>query len=288
MASIVAHGIDYSAGRPTIAEMKANGLTFVVRYVSDGNHPKEISHNEASFWRASGINVVIVNESTAGRALEGFAAGHVDALTARADVVNAGGPTNGGVIYFAVDVDTTNDQQRAAACDYLRGAASVLGWAQVGVYGEYELMVYVSEHTPCQWYWQTYAWSHGLVFSGVALYQYLNGVKLGNTDVDLDYAYSENYGQWFHASSGGLMATDVQTILAAIQTLSDKVDAVQRGLSLALYGDSRDDAKDAGTHPENLQAIAQAVAEVNKAVGKLPTSTTGTGTLHVSGDLTVT
>jgi hypothetical protein len=246
---VIAEGVDYSAGRPSVAAMRQAGKTFVVRYVAAGAHAKEITVDEAAFWRAAGIDVCIVYESTAARALEGTVAGAADARAARSDVIAAGGPSDGGVIYFAVDVDTTSTAQRAAAVDYLIGAAGVLGWDQVGVYGEYELIDFVATHCDCRWYWQTYAWSHGQLHARAQLYQYRNGQTLGGVEVDLDRAYAANFGQWHYQPTP---EDDMPSIDEIRQVVREEVG---RSVALALYGDDRDDTKDAGTHPENLQAI---------------------------------
>lgn len=243
-------GVDYSAGRPSVAAMRAAGKSFVVRYVAAGRHAKEITADEAAFWRAAGIDICIVYESTAGRALDGHAAGAVDAASARADVVAAGGPADGGVVYFAVDLDVTTSAQLAAVEDYLTGAASVLGWDQVGVYGEYDVLDHVLRHTPCRRLWQTYAWSAGRLHPAAQLYQYRNGQQLGGAEVDYDRALADDFGQWFHQPP---TPEDDMPSLDEIRTVVR--EEVGKSVGLVLYGDSRDDTKDAGTHPENLQAI---------------------------------
>lgn len=229
-------GVDYSS-QPDLAALVAAGKRFAVRYVAPGGgHSKEITAAEAARLRAAGIAVVIVHESWAARALDGRVAGGADATAARADVIAAGGPADGGVIYFAVDVDTTTDLQRAAVAGYLTGAAEVLGWDQVGVYGEYDVIDYVAAHTPCQWFWQTYAWSGGRRHPRAQLWQYHNGVQLGGSEVDLDRAFTDQYGQWpgtgqTNPGGGGVLVAltddEQREILAAARQVTGGAGAGQ-------------------------------------------------------------
>lgn len=271
--TIYAEGVDYSGGWPPVAAMRAAGKTFVVRYVAAGVRGKEITRDEVGYWRAAGISIVIVYESTAGRALEGRAAGVQDAQVARDDVRNVGGPSDGGVVYFAVDVDTTSDSQRAAAVDYLTGAASVLGWGHVGVYGEYDLIGYVAAHCDCRWFWQTYAWSGGRLHPAAQLYQYRNAQTLGGVEVDLDRAYAPNFGQW---PEGDTDMTPEEFAAAAVAGTLDPAFTRQAQI-LASYGIAR--AVDVRTAVAPLlndeavisAAVADKASAVLGAIAALPT-----------------
>lgn len=287
-------GIDFSGPRPTAATLKAAGKSFVVRYVSFGEHAKEITASEARYWQDNGIDIVIVHESTAARALTGFSGGVMDADVARDNVIAAGGPSDGGVVYFAVDFDV-QPMQVPSVLNYLSGAVSVLGHDKVGVYGGVRIISETFKANTCEWLWQTYAWSQGVRHPGGHLYQYLNGQKLGNLDVDFDRAYTIDFGQWNF--QGDDMAASADQIMQGITDL-------QKGLNLALYGDNRDDGKDANTHPENLQYIVALLRDVTNRVNNIQVSFASamerlgaiessigkpaSGTLHVTGDLNVT
>jgi hypothetical protein len=192
-------GCDYSGARPTAEALRAAGRDFVVRYArKTGGLDKQITAAEAAYWRAEGIDVAIVDEVYAGRMAEGYAAGQTDARAARAAVAAVGGPADGGVIHFAADYDTTSDAQREAVANYLQGAASVLGWDRVGVYGEWQVIDWVHGHDrlPVVYLWQTYAWSGGVLHPAATLYQYKNGQMLGGVSVDYCRAYAFDFGQW--------------------------------------------------------------------------------------------
>ena len=213
----IRYGVDFAGARPAAQAMRTAGRDFVVRYVSTPGNGKNITRSEARYWQQNGIDIAIVFETTAGRALAGSAAGRADAAAGRSQVVASGGPADGGVIYFAVDVDTTTTGQRAAVASYLNGAAGVIGWDQVGVYGEYELVDYVSAHTPCRFFWQTYAWSGGRgPHSRAQLYQYSNGQHIGGVEVDFDQALAANFGQWGRKNDTVSLTADEHNWLRAV------------------------------------------------------------------------
>lgn len=194
-------GVDFAWGRLRPSELKLHGKSFVIRYVSTSGNPKNISKSEAQGLLNAGIDVGIVFETTTGRALQGFAAGVHDAGRARDQVVAAGGPKDGGVIYFAVDIDTISAGERGRIAAYLDGCAHVLGKNKVGVYGEYDV-IEAMVPTHCKYGWQTYAWSRGHVSGKACLYQYNIFAHVGALPVDLDRALRDDFGQWFYEAAG--------------------------------------------------------------------------------------
>lgn len=193
--SIFAEGVDFSGQRPDAMTLRAAGISFVIRYVSAGVHAKEITPTEAAYWKANWFGICIIYESTAARALDGRAAGRADAAVALNETAACGGPPD-SVIYFAVDFDARTGEDFARLGDYFAGIRSILPPSRIGVYGSYHVVQWAMATMWCDWYWQTYAWSDGLVAAGIHLYQYKNNVRIGSTAVDLDRAYKPNYGQW--------------------------------------------------------------------------------------------
>lgn len=188
-------GIDFAWGSVTPAQLKAAGKHFVCRYVSTVGNTKNIRPSEVQAYKANGIGIVIVFETTASRALGGFIDGRSDALSALRQVVAAGGPHD-AVIYFAVDFDATQAQQ-VAINRYLQGAASVLGKMQTGVYGGYWVVKRALDAKVCTYAWQTYAWSGGQWDPRAHIQQYSNGHQIGGANCDLDRATKADYGQWW-------------------------------------------------------------------------------------------
>lgn len=185
-------GVDYSWARPGGAALAAAGKKFAVRYLyADGQGGKGLDPDEIADLKAHGIELVLVFEGTAQRALDGFAAGVSDAQLVVSQLAALGLPADVPV-YMAVDFDIT-DAQKPVAAQYLQGAKTIRGDA-VGDYGGYWCVKYMVDNKVCSWHWQTYAWSGGQVHPAAQLEQYLNSQNI-NGAVDLCRAFVDNYGQ---------------------------------------------------------------------------------------------
>lgn len=97
-------GIDYASARPNLDEVKRQGFSFVVRYLSTIVGTKTISKVEADDIRSHRLGLALVYEQYTERPKEGRIAGHADAIVAFAEAGAAGFPEN-RPIYFAVDFD---------------------------------------------------------------------------------------------------------------------------------------------------------------------------------------
>ncbi len=189
----MAFGIDYAWGRPGIPAMKKTGVKFVVRYLSYDRTGKNLSAEEVKALRAAGIDIVVVWESGAARALDGFNAGVSDAREARRLLRKFG--VIDVPIYFAVDFDASASHQ-ARINAYLRGAASVHGRDRTGVYGGYWVVKRVLDAGIVKYAWQTYAWSGGKWDARAHIQQFWNGRRLNGHDVDFDRSTKADFGQW--------------------------------------------------------------------------------------------
>ncbi|MEY9877879.1 hypothetical protein ABH931_007403 [Streptacidiphilus sp. MAP12-33] len=182
-----ATGIDIAWDRPSIAEIKATGATWVARYFSPDT-TKNLTAAEVTDYRAAGLGLVTVWEGAAARALDGRAAGIGDARAAWAQRAAVGLPDT-TVVHFAVDTDT--DWPSVAA--YFEGAQSVLSAARTGVYGG--LRVIEGAHAAgLRYLWQTVAWSGG-VWSPYATIRQPGGTTL-NGGADYDTAEAADFGQY--------------------------------------------------------------------------------------------
>jgi hypothetical protein len=171
--------IDLAWGRPSIASMRAAGVTGVVRYASHDQTGKNLSAAEAQKLLSAGINVGLIWESTAGRVQSGQSGGILDAEAAKTMGHSWGMPTTRPV-YFACDYNAGPDDCTA----YLRGVASVLGYARTGLYGGYVPIRAAFDKKLISFGWQTYAWSGGRWDTRAQLQQYSNGHLVGGVDVD--------------------------------------------------------------------------------------------------------
>ena len=187
-------GVDYSYGPLPAATAKANGLSFVCRYVSTPGNGKNLTTAEVADFSTNGVGIVVVFETAANNPLSGNAQGVTDAQGADAQVTVLG--LAGCPVYFAVDFQATT-AQLATIGAYLQGAASVIGLPRVGVYGDYSVVNYALNNTLATYAWQTYAWSAGQLDARSHIYQYQNGGTVAGVSVDFDRTISSdsNYGQ---------------------------------------------------------------------------------------------
>lgn len=180
-------GIDIAWDRPTVQQILATGANWVARYLSP-DASKNLTAAEVHDYPASGLSVVTVFESSAGRATQGRAAGVADAQLAEQQRRTVGLPDS-HIHHFAVDLDTT----WAAVKPYFDGAASVIGLARTGCYGG--LHVIEGAHAyGIDYLWQTVAWSGGL-WSPFATISQPGGTLMAGA-ADIDYAEVPDFGQF--------------------------------------------------------------------------------------------
>lgn len=194
---LLSKGIDYAfSPHPSVAALKANGVTFACRYISsfapNDHNGKNLLAAEKAALLGGGIAVVVVVEEGANRMLGGHSAGVADAQHASAVVTSLGMP--GIPVYFACDFDATADDQ-ARINAYLDGAATVLGKSRVGVYGGYYVVKRAFDGKHCAYGWQTRAWSGGQWDSRAQLRQG-ETTSLGGASVDWDESRAADFGQW--------------------------------------------------------------------------------------------
>jgi hypothetical protein len=187
-------GLDYVTG-PPIAAMKADGVSFVCRYLSEVNaltQVKLLSANEAKTLGANGITIVSNYEWYGNRAAEGFASGVADAQIAASQHTACGGPPD-RPIYFSVDFDTS---VTPTIIDYFKGISSVIGLHRTGAYGSYQVIKGLLDANTITWGWQTYAWSGGAWEPRAHIQQYSNGVSFAGQSVDYNRSIKDDFGQW--------------------------------------------------------------------------------------------
>jgi hypothetical protein len=181
--------IDFSFSRFSGASIKAAGFSGALRYLSS-TPSKCLTAEEATDFIANGLSFGLVWEDTANAALLGFNQGVSDAKKALSQANTLGYP--GCVIYFAVDFDSTPEQQTQID-DYLRGVASIIGLSKTGVYGSFYVCQRCQTSGTAAWFWQTLAWSGGQIASNIHIYQ--NGQSAMGGGADVDEARQENWGQ---------------------------------------------------------------------------------------------
>ena len=189
----MSEGIDYAWDRPDLAAAAADGKSFICRYLSHDSS-KDLDISELALALSLGMSVVVVWETTAGRALEGRGAGMSDAASARERAAHIGFPLS-RPIYFAVDFDAS-ESDYPFIDEYIRGAAEVMGGPEnTGAYGGYWTIRHLFDAGLIGFGWQTYAWSRGNVHPNIHIYQHENGVSAYGGTVDFNTSYKEDFGQ---------------------------------------------------------------------------------------------
>lgn len=182
-------GVDYPWQHPSPAALKAAGVGFAMRYLSN-DETKNLSRPEADALAAAGIWSGVVWETTAGRALEGYTAGAKDATEALKQATACGMPA-GRPVYFAVDTDTTWGK----VSPYFQGVRSVLPQQQVGVYGGIRIIQAAAASGLTAWYWQAEAWSGGQWDSHAHIRQ-AGTITVGGVECDHNTSMTDDFGQW--------------------------------------------------------------------------------------------
>lgn len=192
----VGFGVDYAfLPHPSMGTLKGAGTKFVARYLSNvdpraKDTTKTLGVSEASELRRNGFPIVLVFETSAGRATDGKAAGAKDARTAIKHAGILGAPAD-TALYFAVDFDADPRE----VVDYFEGVRAVAG-DRAGAYGGIRVIDELFRRKLIDYGWQTLAWSGGEWSSRAQLRQYAIEKVLGGCDVDFNKAVSPRYGAW--------------------------------------------------------------------------------------------
>ncbi|MFH5206795.1 DUF1906 domain-containing protein [Antrihabitans spumae] len=266
-------GLDYSAARPGGAAIRAAGYDFVVRYLSDGGPSlpgKLLTPNEAADLRANGVSIVSNWETTANRMLDGYGAGVYDSNLARAQVLRCGGRAD-RPIYFSVDFDATPGEQ-VPIDNYLRGAASVLGPENIGIYGGYWPVSRALDNGTARWSWQTGAWSGSNVETRRNMHQRIGTVYVGGVACDVNEAFTADFGQWdYLGDQQGNPNPPKETDVTPEQ------DAILRDIQIQLRGPGLKGWPQLGPNPDGgfltlvdgLAAALDRIDELEKEIEKL-------------------
>ena len=200
--------IDYSTIRPTMAELKAAGVTAAGRYIGWDGEPghsnihKNLTKTEAAQLLHAGIDIFLAFEYAADAALKGAAQGRADATLAARQLHELGAPA-GMTVYFALDFDLKDyapgsSDPRAKlghVADYFAAINATKPAYKVGVYGGYWAVSRVLDAKLAVMAWQTVAWSGGHLDNRAAIRQAASQV-LGGADVDTHVAAHPDFGQW--------------------------------------------------------------------------------------------
>lgn len=194
--------LDCSYSYPGAARAADYGAVGMIRYLSHESG-KNWSAGQVADCQAHGLGLGAVWETTASRAAQGSAAGHVDAEEANAQADALGWPAD-RPLYYAVDFDARADQVRG----YFEGAAR-RGGRPVGVYGSYSVIEGVVGGGTSGWGWQCAAWSGSIWQVGEGSGGQIDGRRLSAHAVlfqrvayvlggscDENFVLAADWGQW--------------------------------------------------------------------------------------------
>lgn len=182
-------GIDFAWQKPTPQQVKNAGAHWIAGYIS--NDPtKDLNVSQVHEYSGAGLPVVLVDETTATRALAGMHAGIYDAqrVTQRLSDLSM----KDAVVYFAVDTDATWAQVE----QYFQGIFNQ--WQskrKIGVYGGIHV-IEGAYNWGLKYLWQTVAWSGGIWSPHTTIRQ--EGGELFGGTADWDDATAQDWGQWPH------------------------------------------------------------------------------------------
>lgn len=151
----VVQGADYSYDRPDLKCLKAQGVTFVMRYASR-TASKNLTASELASIRSNGLKFGLFFQEGKTQMLRGASGGTQDAKDADAFGKSLG--LAGMPFVFACDFDPTAAQWPAIDA-YMNAVKGYLGLARTGGYGGYEFVKRQFDAGRMKFACQTYAWS---------------------------------------------------------------------------------------------------------------------------------
>lgn len=194
--------IDYSAGIPSPAAIRAAGHKGVIRYCSDARASwmaKPMRANEAKSMQAAGLTVVSCYQYGKDETSDwhgGFDAGVKHARRGLELHQAAGGPA-GQAIYMSIDSNPTRAQFDTQVLPFLKGCESVLGHRATGVYANAPTMDWAIAAGLGSYFWQHNWGSEGRVHPAANIHQTrIDKDKVDGIGVDLNSILKADYGQW--------------------------------------------------------------------------------------------
>ena len=199
-----------------LAALKAAGVAGIIRYLNPlGQTPKVITLGEAKAFVAAGMPLALVSEGWGDFQHRDIssAAGTRDGQHARSALRELG--SNGNpCVYFAVDVDATQQQITTLVLPYFAAIRAIFGENRLGVYGSGAVCSAVLEADPAAlpWLAQSTGWAKSKEFklAGKAVLVQQAATKIAGLSCDPNVALQADWGQFVpFASSPVVVAPEV-------------------------------------------------------------------------------
>src|SRR5262245_10250907 len=191
-------GVDFANQRPSGQALAAAGIKYVIRYLSPNtvaNPAKKLTPEEITDYRAAGLDIGLVWETSTDRATTGRANGQTDARLAMIAREQLDIPDDVSIFFVCQDQGGITGPQTAP---YFQGINDEMPLNLIGTYGGSVVYKYLRDHNLVTWTWQARAlsWS-GMRWDPTAtIQQYANGVTVAGKTVDRDRALVADWGQW--------------------------------------------------------------------------------------------
>jgi glycoside hydrolase-like protein len=188
--------VDFAFGRPPVAELKAAGVTGVVRYLcKDPN--KRLDKDEVAAYRANGITIHAVYQDGTRDGFDGLSGGIGNAQRALAQARDVGWDLSGCLYYVPADENIERGDLPVLR-EYARGWASVLSPQCCGVYGETLLLDDLYAIGLVAYRWQAAAMSFSnFVPASCNLRQQPRQITVAGVQMDLNTQLMPKTGAWF-------------------------------------------------------------------------------------------
>jgi len=199
--------LDYSAGVPPAAAIRAAGHDGVIRYISPPRASwmlgKPIQKAELGDLQAHGLGVAFVwqfGKEDDSDVMRGRDGGLADARAAQRKLDEL--DCSDYPVFFAVDFPISLDEWNATASEYFRACCETLGRERVGIYGHSRVIAWAAVDEVIAdlgdgkfLAWQTAAWSGGVLSTEAVLYQRPGSETVGGVDCDINFALADYWGQ---------------------------------------------------------------------------------------------
>ena len=199
--------LDYSAGVPPAAVIRAAGHDGVIRYISPPRASwmlgKPIQKAELGDLQAHGLGVAFVwqfGKEDDSDVMRGYNGGLADAQAAQQKLDEL--DCSEHPVFFAVDFPISLDEWNGVASEYFRACCEVLGRERVGIYGHSRVIAWAAADALIAdlgggkfLAWQTAAWGGGVLSTEAVLYQRPGSETVGGVDCDINFVLGDYWGQ---------------------------------------------------------------------------------------------
>ncbi|MGW5450776.1 DUF1906 domain-containing protein [Nocardia sp. NPDC003979] len=198
--------VDYAAGVPSAAAIKAAGHIGVIRYVSDRRPGAEwmagkpLLPGEVEDLWAHGLSIVSNYQFGKGPTADwrgGLEAGKQHAERGWELHSAAGGPDT-APIYASIDDNPSEQEFDEMIAPYIEGWQSVLGPDLVGIYANTPTIDRALAAGLGSWFWQhNWGTPRGFVHDNAHLHQFeIDKRAIDGVGVDVNTVLASDYGQW--------------------------------------------------------------------------------------------